>query len=234
MKIFFTFLLLCCFTVQAQVFKIDTSEITYENKLRTCLSVNFDADADFVKKAFKDYCKENFDVKIKGYGFLSNADIVSAEDAIINIISDKRLNIYNRVIEMPNGGSESKLFISFGYDFFLSPETFPNEFTSMYNMFNNFSTKMLLDFYDTDIKSMNKKIKKVNRDTKSNSRDIKKYTKKVNSSKYSESEKLEFNGKIEIAKKNIESNNKEVVELNSKIKIYSQKLADIINPKLIN
>ncbi len=230
MKNIFVFCLLLAGQVNGQIYSILNAEITFENKLRTCLTVEYDANPNFVKKAFKDYCKDNFDVKIKGYGFLSNADILLAEDAVINNVSEKRLNIYNRILETPSGGSESKLFISFGYDFFVSPTDFPDAFTNMYNLLNNFSLKMLMDFYAEDVEDMNKQIKKINRDTRSNERTIKKYSKRVGSSKYSESEKLEYNGKIDVSKKNIENNKSEIKRLEEKIVLYSNKLSTLTNP----
>ena len=229
MKIFFTFLFFGVFCLNAQVFKIDTTEITFEDKLRTCLSVNYDAHSDFVKSSFKDYCKKNFNVKIKGYGFLSNADIILAEDAVINKISDKRLNIYNRVIALPEGGSESKLFVSFGYDFFVNPKDFPEAFKNLNQLLNNFSLQMLIDFYTESIEDMNKDIKKTNRDSKKQERTINKYTKRLTSSKYEESEKLEYSGKIDVAKKEIENNNLKLQTLREKIVAYNQKLTLLIN-----
>ena len=57
------FLILCVLLVSvkvsAQTFVIDTSEITFENKLRPCLFVKFDADAKTVKKGWVDYMKKN-------------------------------------------------------------------------------------------------------------------------------------------------------------------------------
>lgn len=226
-KVLATILILVSCISYSQVFKIDTTEITHENKLRPCLSVVYDANSDFVKSAFKDYCKKQFSVKIKGYGFLSNADVVSAEDVMIITISDKRMNLYNRVIATAEGGSESKLFISFGYDFFVSKKDFPDAFANMNNLILNFSNKMLIDFYSDDIKDMNKKIKKINRDNNSNSRDIKKYSKRMTASKYTESERIEYSGKVDVATKQIEMNNIEINILQEKIVLYNVKLTTL-------
>ncbi|MBK8607216.1 MAG: hypothetical protein IPN82_10435 [Chitinophagaceae bacterium] len=44
------YFLLISLKLSAQTFVIDTTEITFENKLRPCLFVKFDADAKTVKK----------------------------------------------------------------------------------------------------------------------------------------------------------------------------------------
>ena len=104
---------------KAQTFKIDTSEITYENKLRPCFNVKYDASPVTVKKAWDKFFDKNYNVKIKGIGFLTNKDIISGTDVTIADISDKRMDIYARITDVA-GGSELKYFMSFGYDFFLT------------------------------------------------------------------------------------------------------------------
>ena len=57
-QIFILCFLLVASKLSAQTFVIDTTEITFENKLRPCLFVKFDADAKTVKKGWADYMKK--------------------------------------------------------------------------------------------------------------------------------------------------------------------------------
>ena len=165
------FLILCVLLmsvkVSAQTFVIDTTEITFENKLRPCLFVKFDADAKTVKKGWVDYMKKNYKIKVKGVGLFSDKDIVEADDVTINSISDKRMNMYARVTDI-TGGSEMKYFMSFGYDFFIGPKEYTMEFEGMHKMLNDFSISFLNNYYADETSSILKKIKGYERDIKKN------------------------------------------------------------------
>ncbi len=169
------FLILCVLLmsvkVSAQTFVIDTTEITFENKLRPCLFVKFDADAKTVKKGWVDYMKKNYKIKVKGVGLFSDKDIVDADDVTINSISDKRMNMYARVTDI-TGGSEMKYFMSFGYDFFIGPKEYTKEFEGMHKLLNDFSISFLNDYYADETSSILKKIKGYERDIKKNNNAI--------------------------------------------------------------
>lgn len=217
-KIFF--LILCVMIVsvniEAQTFRIDTTEITFENKLRPCLFVKFDASAKTVKKGWADYLKKNYKIKVKGIGLLTDKDIIDAEDVTINTIADKRMNMYARVTDIP-GGSEMKYFMSFGYDFFIGPESYGKEFGGMHKLLNDFCIKFLNDYYSDEASSLLKQIKGYEKDIRNKNKAIASNIKKskkgsdavasgLDSKNYSlrlEIEQLEF--KIEGLKKEMEA-----------------------------
>lgn len=162
----------------AQTYKIDTSEISFENKLRPCFTVKYDADARTVKKAWSDFLKKNYRIKTKGVGLFSDKDIVSSEDVTIGSISDKRMNIYVRVTDEATG-SELKYFMSFGYDFFIGRDNYPAEFGSMKKLLNDFSVEFLNDYYASEASRITKKVKGLEKDIKSKKKAISKNEKKA-------------------------------------------------------
>jgi len=170
-QIFILCFLLVASKLSAQSFVIDTTEITFENKLRPCLFVKFDADAKTVKKGWADYMKKNYRIKIQGISLFTDKDIVDADDVTINSISDKRMNMYARVTDI-TGGSEMKYFMSFGYDFFIGPKEYPNEFEGMRKLLNDFSISFLNDYYADETSAILKKIKGFERDIKKNNNAI--------------------------------------------------------------
>ncbi|MEO5948189.1 MAG: hypothetical protein ABIP79_15335 [Chitinophagaceae bacterium] len=214
------FLILCILfmsaRIGAQTFVIDKSEITFENKLRPCLFVQFDADAKTVKKGWADYMKKNYKIKVKGIGLLSDKDLIEANDVTINSISDKRMNMYARVTDI-SGGSEMKYFMSFGYDFFIGPDEYYREFDGMFKVLNDFSISFLNNYYADETSAVLKKIKAYEKDMKKNDKTIASNVKKSNkgsaavasaleSKNYSlrlENEQLE--SKITTLKNNIEA-----------------------------
>ena len=169
------FLILCVLLISvkmgAQTFRIDTTEITFENKLRPCLYVKYDASAKTVKKGWSDYMKKNYKVKVKGIGLFSDKDIIDAEDVTINSIADKRMNMYARITDIP-GGSEMKFFMSFGYDFFIGSENYGTEFGAMHKLLNDFSISFLNDYYTDEVSGILKSIKGYEKDIKSKNKSI--------------------------------------------------------------
>ena len=166
-------------TVTAQTYKIDTAQINFENLQRPSLLVKYDASPKTVKKAWDDYFKKNFDVKVKGIGFLTNKEIITATDVSITAISDKRMNVYASVTDAPGERSELNFFTSFGYDFFIGPENYPAEFAGMKKILNDFSMEFLTDFYGSEASRITSEMKGLEKDIRKNEKDIKKNTKQA-------------------------------------------------------
>jgi hypothetical protein len=166
-------------TANAQTYKIDTSTITFEKKQRPCLSVQYEASPKSVKKALDDYFKKNNDLKMKGIGFLTNKEIISAIDVNLPAISDKRMNLYVSVTDAPGERSELKYFTSFGYDFFVGPDNYPTEFAAMKKVLNDFSMDFLIEFYGSEASRITSEIKGLEKDISKNNKDIKQNTKKA-------------------------------------------------------
>lgn len=170
-KLFLLFILLGCIKMNGQTFRIDTTEVSFENKQRPCLVVKFDAPAKTVKKGWADYFKKNYKIKIKGISLFADKDIVDASDITINSIADKRMNMYARVTDRA-GGSEMKYFMSFGYDFFIGPDNYGNEFGAMHKLLNDFCINFLNDYYGDETSRIMKEIKGYEKDIKQKNKTI--------------------------------------------------------------
>ncbi len=166
------------FNVSAQTYRIDTSQVSLEKKLRPCLEVRYDASSKTVKKAWDDFFKKNYNVKIKGIGFMTNKDMITATDISIASISDKRMDMYAYVTDV-SGGSTLKYFMSFGYDFFIGPDNYATEFAGMKKILNDFSVEFLIDFYGSEASRITKEIKELEKDIRKNNKTIKKNIRKA-------------------------------------------------------
>jgi len=144
-------------TVRAQTFILENTQISFDSKLRPALAANIEPEAKSFKKAWAHYLKKTHQVKLKGIGFLVNRDLLSAKDVIVAAVSSKRMNIYTRIMETSDG-SEVKLFASFGYDIFIGPENYPNEYASMQAILNTFLIENLQNYYNNEIKETSKRI----------------------------------------------------------------------------
>ena len=168
-----------CFQLTAQTYKIDTSTITFENVNRPCLTVKYDASPKTVKKAWDEYFKKTYDVKVKGIGFLTNKEVITGTDISLVAVSEKRMNMYASVVDAPGDRSELSYFMNFGYDFFICPDNYPTEFAAMKKILNDFSVEFLTGYYYDEASRMTKEIKKLEGDIKDNNKSIKKNTKKA-------------------------------------------------------
>ena len=201
----------------AQTYHIDTTNISFENKLRPCYTVSYDADPKTVKKAWSKFLKKNYKIKTKGIGLLADKDVVSTRDVTINSISDKRMNIYANVTDI-SGGSNMKYFMSFGYDFFIGPENYSKEFEGMKKLLNDFSVDFLNKYYGDVTSLILKQIKHYEKDIKSDNKSIRKNVKKSRRASSAEATGLE-------AKNN--TYNSDINSTQEKINALQKKLEDI-------
>jgi hypothetical protein len=169
----------CCLQVSAQTYKIDTSTINFENRERPALYVKYDASPKTVKKAWDDFFKKHYDVKVKGIGFMTNKEVLTASDMSLTAISDNKMNMYASIMDAPGERSELKFFIAMGIDTFIGPANYPAEFAAMKKILNDFSMEFLTDYYYSEASRITKEISGLEKDIKSNNRDIKQNTKKA-------------------------------------------------------
>jgi len=183
-------LILLSVEISAQTYHIDTTNISFENKLRPCFKVAYDADPKTVKQAWSKFLKKNYQIKTKGIGLLSDKDIISTQDVTIHSISDKRMNIYASITGM-GSGSEMNYFMSFGYDFFIGVDNYATEFEGMKKLLNDFSVEFLNTYYGDETSRILKQIKHFEKDIKKDNKSIQKNVKKSSKASSAEATGLE-------------------------------------------
>jgi SMC interacting uncharacterized protein involved in chromosome segregation len=165
-------------TVQAQDPTPRDGKIEHNDSERPCIFVNLDPEPKPLKKEWKSFLKDKYDFKIKGIGFLSNKDLLYAEDVVIEKLSSKRMNFYTHIVEN-EVGSEMKVFGSFGYDIYIDKNETPEEYKIMNNMLNEFLKSYLPKYYKDQVKDTEKKVKTLTKDVKGLNKDISKNNKKI-------------------------------------------------------
>nr|WP_299205946.1 hypothetical protein [uncultured Brumimicrobium sp.] len=178
----FSLLALMFFTlnnsVYAQAVTPKDGIIMHNKSQRPSIFVNIDPEPKPLKKAWKSFLKDNYDFKIKGIGFLSNKDLLYAEDLVIEKISPKRMNFYTKIVEN-EVGSEMTVFGSFGYDIYIDKNETPEEYKVMNQMLTEFLNSYLPDYYKNQVKDTEKKVKKLSKEVKGLNKDISKNNKKT-------------------------------------------------------
>ena len=132
--------------LSAQSLTVENGRVEYDDQNMPAIKVVMNPKPDKVKDEFRDYVKDNYDVKMKGIGFLSNKDVLSAEGTVISRISDKEMDFRAKVVERGDA-TEMYVFGSFGYDIFVDPEQYPNEYRAMKTLTVNFLNDFLPDYY---------------------------------------------------------------------------------------
>lgn len=154
------------------------STIEHNDKNRPCLKAVVRPMPKTLKKAWKDFLKDSYDFKIKGIGFLTNKDLLTAEKVTINEISPKAMDFYTKIVEHEEG-SEMSVFASHGYDIYISKEKMPSEFAALKGIFEEFLQNYLPEYHQDLIKDTQKKIKELESDRKDMEKQIRKDKQKI-------------------------------------------------------
>lgn len=123
----------------------------HNDEPRACIRVQMDPLPKEVKKAWHDYLDDNYDIDLKGIGFLSNKDMLKAEGVNFPEITDKGINLYTRVVEQGNL-TEMCVFASLGHDIYLNANDYPVEFQRLQNTVEAFIGSYLPNHYQNLVK----------------------------------------------------------------------------------
>lgn len=143
----------------AQTLKLNDSQVKYDKITYPCIEVVVEPNPDDVKSAWEDFIKDKHDVKMKGYGFLTNKDVLRAEKKEFKAISDNQLDFYTRIVEEKDDRTKMCVFASFGYDIHVNPDQYPREYAAMKNILKNFLKSYLPGYYNERISSTEDRLK---------------------------------------------------------------------------
>jgi len=189
------------------------STINYDDAQRPCIKVNLDPEPKTLKSAWRSYLEENYDFKLKGIGFLSNKDLLSAEEIIVEQISSKSMDFFTQVIEDENG-SEMKIFARHGYDIYLSEDNYPSEYEAINEILESFLKYYLPIYYASGIDDTEKRIAELSDESDDLEEEITDDSEKITELK-EEIKELEENSKV---------NNKMLILANQKLAKRIEKL----------
>lgn len=190
--------------------------IEYDDAQRPCIQLNLDPEPKTLKRAWKEYLKDNYDFKLKGIGFLSNKDMLSAEEIVVQKISSKQMDFYTQIIEDENG-SEMKVFVRYGYDVYVSKESASSDYVALKGIIDGFLKDYLPEYYAGKIKESEKRVKKLTKETNDLEEDVSDGTEKI----------AELKKEIEELEADLESNSESLEVAKRKLKNRKLKLERI-------
>lgn len=165
----FCFIVLLSVLTGAQTLSVENTSVNHEDKNIPAVKVIMSPAPKEVKNQFKDFIKDNYDVKMKGIGFLSNKDVLSAENILLKGISENNMDFYTKVIEK---GDETEMYVfgKLGYDIYLAPQTpRQGEYRAMKNLTIDFLNQFLPEYYQDRIDQTQDMLS----DLKDNQKDLK-------------------------------------------------------------
>lgn len=189
------------------------STIEHNDEERPCLKVTIDPPPKILKKAWRDYLKDEHDFKLKGIGFLANKDLLSTEKVVIEAISQKEMNFYTQIVDTENG-SEMKVFAAYGYDIYIDKKGRPQEYDAMRGMLESFLKTYLPGYYEESIEETEERLEELadeRNDIKDNIKEDEKAIKKLEK-------------EIKDLKKNLESNESKLKAVEEKLKATEDRL----------
>lgn len=144
----------------------DTTQVTYESKLRPALSYKVDVDAKNLKKHWKDFLKKRHKTSYK----IEEKTFLVTKDIVVNTISDKRINLLAEVIEQESN-SIINFSGAFGYDIYIDDKIYPNEFKGLKLFAETFLLESSTLFYADQIADLSEEISKLNNKNSSLAKD---------------------------------------------------------------
>ena len=133
-------------SLSAQTLHINRSTYEHEDKERPSVEVKVEVPPDYLKKAWKDYLKDEHDVKMKGIGFLANKDMLSAEEVVFAALSQKEMDFFTYFSEK-NGTTTFNVFASLGYDIYVGGDDLQGEFKTMRSIVESFLDQTLPAYF---------------------------------------------------------------------------------------
>jgi hypothetical protein len=178
----FSFLILASFSVQAQEVELREGSFQRDDASRPGIQATLPtSEVKEVKKAFSDFMDDRYDVNMKGVGFLTNKDELSAEKVNIASLSDETVDLYAHVVESRNGqGTQMTLFAAKGYDIYIDSDRSYGEYRNLRGLMVEFLDSYLVEEYRERVEEAKENVAElredrsdVQEDIQSNEEDIK-------------------------------------------------------------
>lgn len=184
-----------------------------------------EVDADFARKSFSRYAKEQLDLKMHKH--LKNG-LIAKEVKITQVYPSRRADL---VANFNEQGESSELAISFvmGYDIILNSEDNPAEMQNFRLLASDIIFNIYQDYYEQQIKDLETEKKEINKKIAKNDRTKKSLTKKIQKNQKAMNQEGQVN-QVELEADNIgyQANITAIEEMNQRLRDEISKLDEHI------
>ncbi len=165
-------------SLSAQTLDINRSTYEHEDKARPSVEVEVEVPPKYLKKAWKDYLKDEYNVKLKGIGFLANKDMLSAEEVVFEALSQKEMDFYTHFSEK-NGTTTFNVFASLGYDIYVGGDDLQAEFKTMRSIVESFLDQTLPAYFAERVEEAEEMVADLQDDISDAEKDLKDSKKEI-------------------------------------------------------
>lgn len=207
---------------------VQEQSIMYKGSSYPALVVSVEATSDFLKSTWKDYVKDNHDVRLKGYGFLTNKDVLSAQGEPFTDLTEKRADLYTRFSSKDDGIVQIELFMTLGYDVKIGPENYSEIYQSLKNSLVTYLNEAIPTFIKEEIKFLSNEFSELSKNLKGASKDERKLNKDIEKAQEEIKDNIEENEELRASSEEMMKEKEELEqkqrELQSQIKSIESKL----------
>lgn len=189
------------------------AKVIHEKVSKPCLSATVDPSSDELKDAWVDYLAKHHQVKLKGSGFMTNKDVLTAEKIILTNVSPKAMDLNTEIIQVEEQTS-MKLFAAFGYDIHVNNADYPTEYAALKKLMSDFLNEYIPKYYNDKIAVHQKEVSGFTKDQGKLTKSIDKNTKSIG----------KMTSKIEKMTTENEKSKKKLEEVATKLKVEKEKL----------
>ena len=155
--------LLTSVTLTGQTLNVSNKIIVHDSKEWNAIKVLIAPETKSVKKAFKDFMDNKYEVDIKGIGLFKNEDVLYTEPMVIKPISSEIIRLYVKVIE-EGGQTAMYVFGQLGNNTQISPYEYYTEFGALRNLTVDFLNGLLPDYYQDIVEDQRDAISDLEKD----------------------------------------------------------------------
>ncbi len=213
-------------TGKSQIFNIKDGTAINDDKARPCITITFEPDASEAKKAWKNYLKRKYDLKLKN----DRGNDLKAEEAVFPAVTSRTMDFYTRFNRnKDNNTTDMNVFIKFGYDIYLNKTDNPNEYSALMSILKDFSVEFLRAHYNEKLAELNKELAKTEKEKENTIKENETLANDIEKNKQTiedlKKENKEKSARIETNKENVETLTEKVTEKKEEI----LKLTNLIN-----
>lgn len=156
-KIAAIFLLLTLFAAivfgQSPAATVNQGSTLHDGEERPCLVIRMEPSEKEVKKAWESFLEKDHKVKLKGN------KVMEAIEVEFPAISPKTMDFFTKIQEDKNG-TEMMVFARLGYDTYLNPQDYGQEWVAMERVTKTFLTTFLSEYYNAQVDDAKKVVEK--------------------------------------------------------------------------
>lgn len=157
--------------LNAQLLSVNSGTMTIGDKSEPCIETTIEPNAKDVKKEFKDFLDDQYDVKLKGIGFLTNKDVLTAEKVTIPTVSEKAMDLSIKVIPVQDK-TQMCVLGSFGYDIVINRNDYYQEYRELRGIVLDFLDSYLPEYYQNRVEEKTKVVSELTKQRTDLSEDI--------------------------------------------------------------